>query len=137
MNAQGLIKTTNSLAAHDREILAIDESNPSYNKHFTKLGIPQTEEARRDYRAMIVATPGFGDCINEAIFYDETMRQNLAEGAPFIQAVIKAGIFFRSRPSAAGDENLEWQRNKYSISTESIVSPDMVQSCCSSTQIHY
>jgi len=123
MNAQGLIKNTNSLVALDREILAIEESNPSSNKRFTKLGILQTEETRRVYRELIVGTPRHGDCINGAIFYDETIRQSLTEGTPFIQAVIKAGIFFRSRRLAASDENLEWRRNSCCRSTESIVSP--------------
>ena len=92
MNTQGLINTANSLLAHDKGILAMDESNPSCNKRFAALGIPQTEETRRAYREMIVTTPGLGDCINGAILYDETIRQTLTDGTPFIQAVIKAGI---------------------------------------------
>lgn len=123
MNAQGLNKNTNSLVAHEREILAIDESNPSYNKRFAKLGILQTEKTRRIYCELIVATPRLVDCINGAIFYDETIRQSLAEGTPFIQAVIKAGIFFRTRSLVTGDENIEWQRNNCCRSTEGIVSP--------------
>ena len=39
----------------------MDESNPTCNKRFAKLGIPQTEEARRAYRELIVTTPGLGE----------------------------------------------------------------------------
>lgn len=92
MKIQRLIEIAKSLVVHDKGILAMDESNPSCNKRFAALGIPQTEEARRAYREMIVTTPGLSDCINGAILYDETIRQTLADGTPFIQAVTNAGI---------------------------------------------
>lgn len=92
MKIQELIKTANLLVANDKGILAMDESNPTCNKRFAALGIPQTEEFRRAYREMIVNTPGLGDCINGAILYDETIRQTLTDGTSFIQAVTNAGI---------------------------------------------
>ena len=92
MEIQELIKTANSLVANSKGILAMDESNPTCNKRFVALGIPQTEEARRAYREMIVTTPGLSECINGAILYDETIRQTLADGTTFIQAVTNAGI---------------------------------------------
>ena len=75
MNAQELIDTAKTLVAGDKGLLAMDESNPTCNKRFAKLGIPQTEEARRAYRELIVTTPGLGECISGAILYDETIRQ--------------------------------------------------------------
>jgi len=92
MEIQELIKTANSLVADSKGILAMDESNPTCNKRFVALGIPQTEEARRAYREMIVTTPRLSDCINGAILYDETIQQNLTDGTSFIKAVINAGI---------------------------------------------
>jgi len=92
MEIQELIKTANLLVADNKGILAMDESNPTCNKRFVALGIPQTEVARRAYREMIVTTPGLGDCISGAILYEETIRQNLTDGTPFIKAVINAGI---------------------------------------------
>jgi len=53
----------------------MDESNPTCNKRFAALGIPQTEEARRAYRELIVTTKGLGESISGAILYDETIRQ--------------------------------------------------------------
>jgi len=50
MNRQGLIDTARKLVDGDKGLLAMDESNPTCNKRFAALGIPQTEEARRSYR---------------------------------------------------------------------------------------
>ncbi len=87
-----LIDTARALVADDKGLLAMDESNPTCNKRFAKLGIPQTVEARRAYRELIVATPALGECISGAILYDETMRQQKKDGTPFIKAVTDAGI---------------------------------------------
>ena len=56
------------------------------------LGIPQTEEARRAYRELIVTTPGLGECISGAILYDETIRQQKKDGTPFVKVITDAGI---------------------------------------------
>ena len=56
------------------------------------LGIPQTEEARRAYRELLVTTPGLGEWISGAILYDETIRQQKKDGTPFIKVIIDAGI---------------------------------------------
>jgi len=92
MNAQILIDTATKLMADGKGLLAMDESNPTCNKRFAQLGIPQTEEARRAYRELIVTTPRFGECISGAILYDETVRQKKKDGTPFIKALIEAGI---------------------------------------------
>ncbi len=47
MNAQELINTASKLVAGDKGLLAMDESIPTCDKRFARLGIPQTEEARR------------------------------------------------------------------------------------------
>jgi fructose-bisphosphate aldolase class I len=92
MNAQELITTARSLVAGDKGLLAMDESNPTCNKRFAKLGIAQTEEARRAYREMIVTTPGLAECISGAILYDETIRQRTSSGCPIAKALSDTGI---------------------------------------------
>ena len=92
MNMQDLIDTAKALVAGDKGLLAIDESNPTCNKRFAKLGIPQTEEARRAYREMLVTTPGLSECISGLILYDETIRQQKVDGTPFVKAITAAGI---------------------------------------------
>ncbi len=92
MNTQELMNTARMLVAHDKGLLAMDESNPTCNKRFAKLGIPQTEEARRAYRELIVTAPGLGECISGAILYDETIRQKKKDGTPFVKVINGAGI---------------------------------------------
>src|ERR1022692_140175 len=89
---QELIDTARALVAGDKGLLAMDESNPTCNKRFAKLGIPETEEARRAYRELIVATPGLGECISGAILYDETIRQGKKDGTSFVKAIADSGI---------------------------------------------
>jgi fructose-bisphosphate aldolase class I len=91
-NSQQLIHTVTGLLANDKGLLAMDESNPTCNKRFAKLGIPQTEEYRRAYREMIVTTPNLSDSISGAILYDETIHQHKKDGTSFINAIIAAGI---------------------------------------------
>lgn len=92
MNIHELVKTAKSLVAGDKGLLAMDESNPTCNKRFAKFGIPQTVDARRDYRELIVSTLGLGDCISGAILSDETLRQNMKNGTPIVKAIVESGI---------------------------------------------
>ena len=92
MNAQELIDTARTLIAGDKGLLAMDESNPTCNQRFAKLGIPQTEEARRAWRELIVTTPRLGESISGVILYDETIRERLGDGTPFVKALTDAGI---------------------------------------------
>jgi fructose-bisphosphate aldolase class I len=92
MNEQELIDTAGALVAGDKGLLAMDESNPTCNKRFAALGIPQTEEARRAYRELIVTTPRLGECISGAILFDETIHQQKKDGTPFIKVLTDAGI---------------------------------------------
>ena len=92
MNLQMLRDTAQALVAGDKGLLAMDESTPTCNKRFASLGIPQTVEARRAYRELIVTTPRLGECIGGAIIFDETIRQKTSDGTPFIKVLIEAGI---------------------------------------------
>jgi fructose-bisphosphate aldolase class I len=92
MNVQKLIDTARMLVADNKGLLAIDESNPTCNKRFAKLGIPQTEESRRAYRELIITTPDLGEFISGVILYDETIRQQKQDGTPFVQVITAAGI---------------------------------------------
>lgn len=93
MNAQLLRDTATALLAGDKGLLAMDESNPTCNQRFARLGIPQTEQARRAWRELIVTTPGLAESISGAILYDETIRQKKHDGTPFAKALSDAGIF--------------------------------------------
>ncbi|HEY8219140.1 MAG TPA: class I fructose-bisphosphate aldolase [Methylobacter sp.] len=92
MNAQELKDTAKKLVAADKGLLAMDESNPTCNKRFAKIGIPQTVEARRDYRELIVTTPGLNESISGAILSDETIRQQKKDGTAFVKILADNGI---------------------------------------------
>ncbi|MET0384007.1 MAG: class I fructose-bisphosphate aldolase [Burkholderiaceae bacterium] len=92
MNLQKLKDTAARMLADDKGLLAMDESNPTADKRFAALGIPQTAEMRRAYRDLIVNAKGLGDAIGGAILYDETIRQTAHDGTPFAQALERAGI---------------------------------------------
>jgi fructose-bisphosphate aldolase class I len=92
MDTQRLAATARALVGGERGLLAMDESTPTSDKRFAKLGIATTEAMRRAYRDMIVTTPGLGSCISGAILYDETIRQSTLAGVPFAQALEAAGI---------------------------------------------
>jgi fructose-bisphosphate aldolase, class I len=92
MNTQQLIDIAKTLVAEDKGLLAMDESNPTCNQRFAKLGIPQTVEARRAYRELIVTTTGLAEFISGAILYDETIHQQKKDGTPFIKALSDQGI---------------------------------------------
>ena len=92
MNAQALMETARALVAGDKGLLAMDESNPTCDRRFARAGIPQTLEARRAYRELILTTRGLGDCINGAILYDETIRQHKKDGTSFVKILLDAGV---------------------------------------------
>jgi len=92
MNAQELIDTAKAMVAGDKGLLAMDESTPTCDKRFRKLGIPLTVEARRAWRELIVTTPGLGESISGAILFDETIRQHKKDGTPFVKVIADAGI---------------------------------------------
>ncbi len=92
MNTARIVDTARTLVAGDKGLLAIDESNGTCNKRFAHWGIPQTVESRRAYRELIVTTPRLGESISGVILYDETIRQEKADGTPFVQALVDLGI---------------------------------------------
>jgi fructose-bisphosphate aldolase class I len=89
---KALAEVANALVADDKGLLAMDESTPTCNKRFAAAGIPQTEAARRSYRELLVTAPGLGNCINGAILYDETIRQETRDGIPFVRILENSGI---------------------------------------------
>ena len=92
MNEQELINTAKALFAGSKGLLAMDESNPTCNERFSVFGIPQTEESRRDYRELIITTPGLSESISGLILFDETIHQQLKNGISFIKVIHDKGM---------------------------------------------
>lgn len=92
MTAAGLVDTANALVTDGKGLLAMDESTGTCNQRLASAGIPQTEEARRVYRELLVCTPGLAQYISGAILFDETIHQLTTDGVPFLQVLADAGI---------------------------------------------
>lgn len=92
MNIDTLIITAKSMMSEKKGIIAMDESNSTCNKRFAQYGIPQTVEARRAYRELLITTPGLNEYISAAILSDETIHQNDKNGEPFAQVLSKLNI---------------------------------------------
>lgn len=88
----GLAQTAQALVANHKGLLAMDESTSTCNRRFAALAIPQTIEARRAYRELLITTPRLNESISGAILYDETIRQSTQTGVSFVDVLNQAGI---------------------------------------------
>jgi len=92
MEKKQLMEVARSLVAPGKGILAADESFSTIEKRFKAFQIPSSEVTRRDYREMLLATPGLGQFISGVILFDETLRQKSADGRPLIELLKAQGI---------------------------------------------
>lgn len=92
MSQENLQETARALVVDGKGILAADESGPTIKKRFDGIKVESSEENRRDYRNMLFSTPGVGDYISGVILFDETIRQNAADGTPLVQIMRNAGM---------------------------------------------
>ncbi|WP_437207273.1 class I fructose-bisphosphate aldolase [Planctomicrobium sp. SH664] len=92
MEEKLLTSTVKAMMAPGKGLIAMDESLSTCHKRFARLGIPLTEEARRQYRELIITTPNLGRWISGAILFDETLSQKSAEGNSFVSLLEKQGI---------------------------------------------
>jgi fructose-bisphosphate aldolase class I len=81
-----------AMVAPGRGILAADESIGTMNKRLASVDVEQTAENRRDYRELVLTTPGLSEGISGVILADETLRQRFADGRGFAEAVHAQGI---------------------------------------------
>lgn len=87
-----LATTARALVARGKGILAADESTGTIEKRFKAIGVPSTPETRRAYRELLFTAPGLGDSISGVILYDETLRQQAADGTPLAEVLHRQGI---------------------------------------------
>lgn len=99
-----LAETARALVADGKGLLAMDESNPTCHKRFERHGIPQTVEARRAYRELLLSAPGLSGSISGVILYDETIRQSQKNGAPFLRLIEEAGLVAGIKVDAGAKE---------------------------------
>lgn len=87
-----LAEVARALVAPGKGILAADESSGTIKRRFDAIGVESTEENRRDYRELLFRTAGASEFISGVILYDETIRQNGADGTPLVKVLTDQGI---------------------------------------------
>lgn len=87
-----LAATAKALVGSGKGLLAMDESTGTCNRRFAAAGIPQTGEARRSYRELLVTAPGLGAHVSGTILFDETIRQSGRNGVRFVDTLLAAGV---------------------------------------------
>ncbi len=92
MSTNDLAAIALAMVAPGKGILAADESTGTIGKRFEGISVDNTEENRRAYRDLLFSTRGLGDHISGVILYDETLRQNAADGTSFVKMMSKMGV---------------------------------------------
>ena len=91
MDVKALNEVARAIVAPGKGILAADESSGTIKKRFDSIGVESTEDNRRDYREMLFRAD-VADQISGVILYDETSRQQAADGTSLVQVLEKAGV---------------------------------------------
>ena len=92
MDSQKLIDTAQALVVKSKGILAADERGGTIKRRFDSINVESTEDNRRDYREMLFRTEGVSDYISGVILFDETIKQNGADGTPIVKILLDRGI---------------------------------------------
>src|SRR4051794_23034746 len=90
MNLSALKTVALAMVTPGKGILAADESTGTIKKRFDSIKVESTEQNRRDYREMLFRSDGM-KYISGVILYDETIRQNAADGTPLVKLIERAG----------------------------------------------
>jgi len=92
MDNQRLVQTAQALVAKGKGILAADESSGTIKRRFDTINVESTEENRRNYREMLFRTAGVDEFLSGVILFDETIRQEAADGTPMVKVLSDQGI---------------------------------------------
>ena len=103
MNFNSLSETASYIVSEGKGILAADESNPTCTKRFDSIGVESTEDNRRDYRELLFRSEGMKGNIGGVILFDETIRQNAADGTSLVDVITSQG----SLPGIKVDKGLQ------------------------------
>ena len=92
MDKQRLVQTARALVAEGKGILAADESSGTIKRRFDSINVESTEDNRRNYREMLFRTAGVDEFISGVILFDETIRQDAADGTSMVKVLSDRGI---------------------------------------------
>ena len=92
MNADQLAATAQELVAPRKGILAADESAPTMEKRLSSINVPSTPTNRRDWRELLFTSPGINETVSGVILFDETIRQEAADGRRLAEVLSSQGV---------------------------------------------
>ncbi len=90
--SESLNDIARAMVTPGKGILAADESTATIKKRFDTINTESTADNRRDYREMLFrADEAMRSYVSGVILYDETIRQNAADGTPLVTLLKNAG----------------------------------------------
>lgn len=98
-----LKEIANYIVADGKGILAADESTGTIEKRFKSIDVESTEENRRKYREMLFRSSAMTEAIGGVILFDETLRQNAADGTPLREVILSQ----KSLPGIKVDQGVQ------------------------------
>ena len=92
MDIQALNDIAVAMVEPGKGILAADESTGTIGKRFDSIGTESTFEKRREWREMLFRTqPAMENHISGVILFDETIRQDAADGTSLVDLIKSSG----------------------------------------------
>ena len=88
----GLRAVARRLVGLGRGILVADEPLRVMNARFQLTGVEPTGRNRRDYRELLVTSPGLSRAVSGVVLSDETIRQRTRDGDRFPSRLADAGL---------------------------------------------
>ena len=88
----GLQQVAAALVAPGKGILAADESIATMSRRLEAVGVAPSADTRRDYRRLLLTTPGLDSWVSGIILCDETLGQDLPGGTTFGEGAAAFGI---------------------------------------------
>lgn len=92
MDLASITETARALVAPGKGILAADESTPTMQKRLAAVGLESTEARRRAYREILFTAKGIDEFVSGVILFDETIRQQAADGTSFPEVLSGQGV---------------------------------------------
>jgi fructose-bisphosphate aldolase class I len=92
MDTEELERIAKQLVAPGKGLLAADESNASCEKRFDAVGVPCSENTRREYRELLLTAPGAEQYMSGVILFDETFWQSASHGVVFREYLKNHGV---------------------------------------------
>lgn len=83
MDTNLLEETARAMVVAGKGLLAADESAGTCQKRFDAVGVECTEDTRREYRELLLTTPGAEEYLSGVILYEETFWQSTGSGVVF------------------------------------------------------